>query len=58
MLTLKLKAGDRLVIGENIHLLVKEDSSKGRLTIGIDAPREINIARIPMAEKTPKAHKI
>lgn len=51
MLTLKLKAGDSLQIGETIRLVVKEDSSKGRLTVGIDAPRDINIARVPVAQK-------
>jgi sRNA-binding carbon storage regulator CsrA len=51
VLTLKLKAGDSLQIGESIRLVVKEDSSKGRLTVGIDAPRDINIARVPVAPK-------
>lgn len=47
MLTLKLKAGDRLIIGDDIKLVIKNDTSKGRLSIGIDAPREVNIARVP-----------
>jgi carbon storage regulator CsrA len=52
VLTLKLKAGESLQIGDDIRLVVKEETSKGRMTVGIEAPREINIARIPVAAKT------
>lgn len=58
MLTLKLKAGDSLQIGDSIRLTVKEDSTKGRMTVGIDAPREVNIARIPIAAKAKADHNI
>lgn len=58
MLTLKLKAGDSLQIGDWIRLTVKEDSTKGRLTVGIDAPREVNIARIPLTAKGKPQHNI
>lgn len=58
MLTLKLKAGDSLQIGDSIRLTVKEDSTKGRMTVGIDAPREVNIARIPIGAKAKTDHNI
>jgi len=58
MLTLKLKAGDSLKIGDQIKLVVKDDASRGRLTVGIDAPREINIARVPAAQSQQKKHNI
>lgn len=58
MLTLKLKAGDSLQIGDSIRLTVKEDSTKGRVTVGIDAPRDVNIARISVAGKSRQDHNI
>lgn len=58
MLTLKLKAGDRLQIGDNIALIVKDDSTKGRMTVSIDAPRDVNIARVPFVEKGRDQHNI
>jgi len=46
VLTLKLKAGESLLLGDDIRIIVRGDAGKGRVTIGVDAPREIAIARI------------
>lgn len=46
MLTLKLKAGESLQIGPDIRIIMKGDAGKGRVTIGVEAPRVIDIARI------------
>lgn len=50
MLTLKLKAGDSLMIGDSIKLIVRDEPSNSRaIKIAIDAPRNLNIERLPSA---------
>lgn len=43
MLTLVMKTGDRLQIGDNVTILVQSES---RTKISIDAPQSINIKRL------------
>lgn len=44
MLVLSRKEGERLVIGDNVVITVNRISGN-RITLGIDAPREIRIVR-------------
>ena len=44
MLVLSRKEGERIVIGDNITLIVSKVSGN-RVTIGIEAPREVKVVR-------------
>lgn len=44
MLVLSRKEGERIVIGDNITLVVSKVSGN-RVTIGIEAPRDVKVAR-------------
>jgi carbon storage regulator len=44
MLVLSRKEGERLVIGDNVIITVNRISGN-RITLGIDAPREVRIVR-------------
>jgi len=44
MLVLSRKEGERIVIGDNITLVVSKVSGN-RVTIGIEAPREVKVVR-------------
>jgi carbon storage regulator len=55
MLILSRKAGEKLQIGRDITVTVL-NSNGHRIRIGIDAPREIPIARMEMLH--PKAEKL
>ena len=44
MLILNRKAGESIIIGEEIEITILE-IEEGRIKIGIDAPRDINILR-------------
>jgi carbon storage regulator len=44
MLVLSRKEGERLVIGDNITLVISKISGN-RVTIGIEAPKEVKIVR-------------
>ncbi len=50
MLVLTRKLGETLLIGDNIKITV-EKISKGQIKIGIDAPREVVIAREEVSKK-------
>lgn len=49
MLVLSRKAGEKLVIDGNIVVTVTRITG-GRVTIGIDAPREVRVARGELIE--------
>lgn len=56
MLVLSRKEGERLVIGENIVITVNRISGN-RITLGIDAPRDVRIVRgelEPRADVSPQ----
>jgi carbon storage regulator len=44
MLVLSRKEGERIVIGDNITLIVSKVSGN-RVTIGIEAPRDVKVVR-------------
>lgn len=57
MLVLSRKEGERLVIGDNVVITVNRISGN-RITLGIEAPRDIRIVRgelEPLSEGTPQA---
>lgn len=57
MLVLSRKEGERLVIGDNVVITVNRISGN-RITLGIDAPREVRVVRgelEPLAQE-PQSH--
>ncbi|WP_164103101.1 carbon storage regulator [Candidatus Laterigemmans baculatus] len=55
MLVLSRKEGERLVIGDNVVITVNRISGN-RITLGIEAPREVRIVRgelEPLEDKEP-----
>ena len=44
MLVLSRKVGDEIIIGDNIRLVVSQMSGN-RVSIAIDAPREVHVVR-------------
>ena len=52
MLVLSRKEGEKLVIGENITLVVSKISGN-RVTVGIEAPADVRIFRGELATKEP-----
>ena len=55
MLVLSRKKNDSIIIGENIKITILE-CKDDRVSIGIDAPREINIIRGELLEETIKSN--
>ncbi len=51
MLVLTRRLGEGLLIGDNIKITV-EKISKGQIKIGIDAPKDVVIARKEVKQKT------
>ena len=49
MLVLSRKEGERIVIGDNITLIVSKVSGN-RVTIGIEAPRDVKVIRGELQE--------
>lgn len=51
MLNLTLTSGDGIKIGEDVQIVFESTPSVGRIKISIDAPRDKNIARMPVEKK-------
>lgn len=51
MLNLTLTTGERLKIGEDIQIIFESTPSFGRIKVSVEAPREKNIARVPVEKK-------
>ncbi len=51
MLNLTLTTGDGVKIGEDVQIVFESTPSMGRIKISIDAPRDKNIARMPVEKK-------
>ncbi len=51
MLVLSRKAGDEIIIGDDIRVVVSQISG-GRVSIGIQAPRDIHIVRGELPRST------
>lgn len=57
MLVLSRKEGEKLVIGDNITIVVSKISGN-RVTIGIEAPRDVKVVRGELGpEHTPAAQR-
>ena len=54
MLILSRKVGQRIMIGDNITILISRVSGK-RVTLGLEAPREISIRRAELEPMTAAA---
>jgi carbon storage regulator len=52
MLVLSRKEGERLVIGDDITIVVSKVNGN-RVSIGIEAPRDVRIVREELTTKTP-----
>ena len=52
MLILARKAGESLLIGENIQLTILSVESNGNVTLGIDAPKNVLILRKELQQAT------
>ena len=51
MLTLTRKVGEKIMIGDNITIMVVDIRPDGRVKIGIDAPRDISVYREEVLKK-------
>lgn len=54
MLVLSLAAGESLTIGDNIKITAVEQRGSGKIRLGFDAPREVQILRTNAKVRTPK----
>lgn len=52
MLCLSRRVGERIMIGDNITLVVVS-IDRGRVKLGVDAPREIEIHRLELKQPKP-----
>lgn len=52
MLILARKAGESLMIGENIQLTILSVESNGNVTLGIEAPKDVLILRKELQQAT------
>lgn len=55
MLVLSRKEGEKLVIGDNITLVVSKISGN-RVTVGIEAPADVKIFRGELQPEAPASH--
>lgn len=51
MLNLTMTTGERLKIGEDIQIIFESTPSIGRIKVGVEAPRDKYIARMPGEKK-------
>ena len=51
MLVLKRKAGESIIVNENIEIKIIE-IEEGRIKIGIEAPKEVSILRKEVLDET------
>lgn len=51
MLSLTLSSGDSIKIGDDIHIVFESTPSVGKIKVCVEAPREKNIARLPVKKK-------
>ena len=56
MLVLKRKAGESIIVADNIEIKIIE-VEEGRIKIGIDAPKEVSIIRKEVLEETKSENK-
>ena len=56
MLVLKRKAGESIIVSDNIEIKIIE-VEEGRIKIGIDAPKEVSIIRKEVLEETKSENK-
>ena len=56
MLVLKRKAGESIIVNENIEIKIIE-VEEGRIKIGIDAPKEVSIIRKEVLDETKSENK-
>ncbi len=56
MLVLKRKAGESIIVADNIEIKVIE-VEEGRIKIGIDAPKEVSIVRKEVLDETKAENK-
>lgn len=53
MLVLTRKVGEKILIGSNIEVVVVEIDPRGRVRIGISAPKEVPIFRAELLDGQP-----
>ena len=51
MLSIKLKQGEHIMIGDSIKVYYDRTNSKGYISVAVDAPREIPVMRGAMYEE-------
>ena len=56
MLVLKRKAGESIIVSDNIEIKIIE-VEEGRIKIGIDAPKEVSIIRKEVLDETKSENK-
>ena len=54
MLSIKLRQGEHIVIGDSIRVYYDRTNSKDYISIAVDAPREIPVMRGAMYEEKQK----
>ena len=52
MLSIKLKQGEHIMIGDNIKVYYHRTNSKDYISVAVDAPREIPVKRGVVYEET------
>lgn len=58
MLVLSRKAGETLMIGDSISITVLRCDRSGKVRLGIDAPKEMNVVRGELLDQEPPAQAV